>query len=65
MKIRWLGDRPLPAQLGRELVGQLEVIAARSGRLENFQVGGVGRFAPWTPSHRASTSLGSSTRARG
>jgi hypothetical protein len=44
MKIRWFGEKPLPAQSGREFVGQLEVIAPRSGRLENFQVGGTG----WT-----------------
>lgn len=42
LKIRWLGDRPLPARSGHEFVGQLEVIAPRSGRLENFQVGGTG-----------------------
>jgi alpha-tubulin suppressor-like RCC1 family protein len=42
VKIRWFGDRPQPAESGREFVGQLEIRAPRSGRLENLQVGGTG-----------------------
>jgi hypothetical protein len=42
VKIRWIGDRPLPAQAGHELVGQLEIIAPRPGKLDNLQIGGNG-----------------------
>ncbi|HET9327474.1 MAG TPA: FlgD immunoglobulin-like domain containing protein [Candidatus Eisenbacteria bacterium] len=44
LEIRWVGDRPSPAQPGREFAGQLEVIAPRPGRLENVEIGGMG----WT-----------------
>src|SRR5262245_9171454 len=42
LKIRWVGERPLPAQAGREFAGQIEVIAPKSGRLENLRVEGTG-----------------------
>ncbi|HET9327475.1 MAG TPA: FlgD immunoglobulin-like domain containing protein [Candidatus Eisenbacteria bacterium] len=42
VKIRWAGDRPSPAQSGREFAGQLEVIAPRQGRLENVEIHGAG-----------------------
>ena len=44
IKVRWLGERPKPAETGREFVGRLEVIAGKPGRLEGFEVVGQG----WT-----------------
>jgi hypothetical protein len=42
VKIRWVGDRPSPAQAGREFAGQLEVVAPKAGKLENVQIRGTG-----------------------
>jgi alpha-tubulin suppressor-like RCC1 family protein len=44
VRLRWVGERPKPAQAGREFVGQLEVASASAGQVQNFELSGRG----WT-----------------
>src|SRR4029079_14847519 len=44
VRLRWVGERPKPAQTGREFVGQLEVASAQAGQVQNFEISGKG----WT-----------------